>query len=68
VIPAHHMIRYDDPRIDGPDFVDLDAAAERMNLTKKQVMHLVRIGALRYQLVGGEAWVQPAILTGAVPA
>ena len=31
-------------------------------------MHLVRIGALRYQLVGGDPWVAPAIPTGAVPA
>ena len=30
-------------------------------------MDLVRIGALRYQMVGNEPWVQPAILTGAVP-
>jgi hypothetical protein len=62
------MIRYYDPRIDGPDFVDLDEAARRMGLAVKQVMHLIRIGALRHQMVGVEPWVQPAILTGAVPA
>jgi hypothetical protein len=61
---ANHMIKFDDPRIDGPEFVDLDEAARRMDMTKAQIMHLIRIGALRYQLVGGTPWVQPAILSG----
>lgn len=62
------MIRSsDERRFDGPEFIDLGTAAERMNLTKDRVMDLVRIGALRYQMVGNEPWVQPAILTGAVP-
>jgi hypothetical protein len=77
---AHHVIRdshrYCDERSihsikshqSEPEFVDLDEAAQRMNMTKAQVMHLVRIRALRCLPIPGAApLVEPAILTGAVP-
>ncbi|BBY43583.1 hypothetical protein MCEL_18780 [Mycolicibacterium celeriflavum] len=49
------------------DYVDLDECARRMDLTKAQVMHLVRIRALRGFYAGFGLWfVEPAIVTGAV--
>jgi len=64
---GHHMIQLDE--FDEPEFVDLDEAARRMNLSKRQVLHLCRIRALRCQWIpGSEPLVVPAILTGAVPA
>ncbi|WP_156426782.1 hypothetical protein [Mycobacterium sp. IS-3022] len=52
---------------DDRDYVALDECARRMNLTKAQVMHLVRIRALRAFNAGFGMWfVEPAIVTGAV--
>lgn len=44
-------------------FVDLDEAAARMNLTKRQVMELVRLRALRSLDLGVDVvLVEPAIV------
>ena len=51
-----------------PRYVDLDEAAERMNMTRAQVMLLVRSRALRaLPIPGDEPLVEPAILTGTIP-
>lgn len=63
---THTLVKFDqfDER---ESFVDLAEAAQRMNLTKAQVMDLVRRRALRAEFTpGGEPWIEPAILTGAV--
>ncbi|BBY41808.1 hypothetical protein [Mycolicibacterium celeriflavum] len=55
-----------DPERHG-DFLDVEDCAERMGLSVKQVMDLVRRGALRSLPIGfGELLVEPAIVTGAV--
>lgn len=43
-------------------FVALEEAAARMDLTKAQVMKLVRLRALRATRVLDEIWVEPAIV------
>lgn len=45
-------------------FVDLDEAARRMDISKSEVMELVRTRALRaVPIAPGEIWVEPAIIS-----
>jgi hypothetical protein len=59
---THDLFDYFDPDRHS-DYVDLDEAARRMNLSKAQVMSLVRQRALRaLAMPFGEIWVEPAIV------
>lgn len=62
--PGHSWVRFDEREFsDEPAFVGLAEAAERMNLTKAEVMRLVKVRALRATVMpDGEPLVEPAIL------